>query len=266
MSLKVAGGLEGLGSFEGCFQYLTAFAVSVLWVSPWISCKRSRRRHLKEDYMKRYSNIVAPDLVRRLVATGFLPVDAQDAAITQPAPPGLHIDQVGGLVESSIFDLKCGSGTGCILPLYIAVDLNIFSIWRWELDLPWKDPKFQFLPEPQGHRFPDNMYKFPGCENLMYPRDQVINHQRELKPGRILEGLLLGFSFESIPDSYHHRSTIHARLVLIDGKEHSFSTPIQLWADRSVKFDRQRSKKNTKKRAFEKLDEGEGAIVETRIL
>jgi hypothetical protein len=204
--------------------------------------------------MKRFSNLFAPDLTRQLVSTGFLPVDTQDAAITHPAPPWLHISQVGGLVESQVFDPDCESGTGCILDLHIAVDLGSFSIWGWELDLPWKDPEFRFLPEPTGESYPYNMYKFPGRGALMFSRDNVINHRHRLQRGHGLDGLLLGFSFQSIPDSYKHGAQIEASLILIDEMRRAFSTPVQLWADRSAKIDRQRRKKNTRGPLFSRRD------------
>lgn len=196
--------------------------------------------------MKRYSNLLAPDLTRQLVATGVLPLDAQADAITYPAPAWLCISQVGGPFESQVFDLDCGSGTGCILDLHIAVDLGAFSIWGWELDLPWKDPEFRFLPEPTGESFPYNMYKFPGCETLIFSRDDVINHRRRLQRGRGLDRLLLGSSFASIPDSYEHGGEIEASLVLIDEMLHSFSKPVRLLVNRGAKIDRPRRKKNAR--------------------
>jgi hypothetical protein len=201
--------------------------------------------------MKRYSRLFAPDLTRQLVAADFLPVDAQEAAITHPAPPWLKISQEGAPVENFIFDLDCGGGTGCILDLHVAVDRQAFSIWRWELDLPWKDPKFQWLSEPPGGKFSDNMYKFPGCEALMYPRDQVINHLSLVKCGYNLNGLLLGYSLESIPDSYRHGANIDASLVLVDEMGRGFSTPVQLCVNRMAKIDRTRARPKTRQPIFE---------------
>ena len=206
--------------------------------------------------MKRYSNIDLQNLTRQMVAADLLSVDAQDGAITHPAPPWLKITQEGGLVENRIFDLDCGGGMGCILDLRIAVDRGAFSIRGWELDLPWKDPKFRWLPESPGGKFPDNVYRIPACKNLMYSRDQVINHRRLLQRGKSLHGLLLGFSVESIPESYRHGAKIDATLVLIDEMLRSFSEPVHLCADRSAKFDRQSTKKRTRRSIFENLVEG----------
>ncbi len=210
--------------------------------------------------METYSRLFTPDLIRQLVATGFLPVHAQDAAITHPAPPWLKISQDGDPLDSTAFDLDCGAGTGCILDLHVAVDLSAFSIWRWELDLPWKDPKFQWVPEPPEGKFPDNVYQIPGCERLIYPWDQVINHRHKLQRGHGLDGLLLGFSFESIPDYYRHGENIDARLVLINDMERSFSKPVQLYVDRSAKINRQRGEKKNRRRLLDQLVYGEDVL------
>jgi hypothetical protein len=207
--------------------------------------------HQKEDFMKMYSRLFAPDLTHQLEAAGILTGDAQDAAITHPAPPWLKISQEGGPFENSIFDLDCGGGTGCMLDLHVAVDRQLFPIWRWLLDLPRKGPKFQWLPEPPGGKFPDNMYKFPGREALMYPRDQVINHLSLVKRGYNLNGLLLGYSFESIPDSYRNGANIDASLVLVDEMGRGFSTAVQLCVNRMAKIDRKRAKPKTRRPIFE---------------
>jgi hypothetical protein len=181
--------------------------------------------------MKTYSPLVVPDLTRQLVAAGFLAEDAH------PAPPRVLIAQVGGVLENSAFDADRGYGTGYSLSLHLAVDLPALTIWGWKLDLPWEDPQFQWLPEPQGSVFPVNMYQVPGCEGLKFPRDEVINHRRVLRRGYGLEGLLLGFGFASIPDSYRHGADIDANLVLIDEMRREFSTPVQFWANRMAKID-----------------------------
>jgi hypothetical protein len=254
MLLKCAGGLGGLGGSEGYFNYLIPFTVTVLSFFPWISCKEFQRRHPKEANMKTYSRLLAPDLTRQLVAAGILRGDAEDAANTHPTPPGLLVSQVGGFVESTAFDLDCGCGTGYILSLHVAVDLPAFGILGWRLDLPWEDPQFQWLTDPTEYMSSDNMYQVPGCSGLKYPRDEVINHRRLLRRGHGFKGLLLGYGFESIPDSYHHGATIDASLVLIDEMGRGFSTAVQLWADRSARINRKRAQLKTSRRLLENCD------------
>jgi hypothetical protein len=211
--------------------------------------------------MKTYSRLFAPDLTHQLEAAGVLTGDAEDAAITHPAPSGLLVSQVGGFADSSAFDLDCG-GTGYILSLHVAVDLPAFGILGWRLDLPWEDPQIQWLPDPPGCAFPDNMYQFPGCPCLKLPRDEVINHRRVVQRGHSLNGQLLGWGFESIPDFFHHGATIDASLVLIDEMWRGFSTPVQLWANRSAKIDWPRRKKTTRAPLFEKRDGAKGELIQ----
>ena len=106
------------------------------------------------------------------------------------------------------------------------------------------------------------MYQIPGCVGLRYSRDAVINHRRLLKRGYSLNGLLLGYGYESIPDSFRHGATIDARVVLIDEMGHGFSEPVQLWADRSAKIGRRRSKKISGPGLLEKRDYANGNLTQ----
>jgi hypothetical protein len=202
---------------------------------------------------KMYSRLRAPDLTRELIDAGILSGEAQDAA-TSPAPTDVLIRQVGGVVESSAFDLDCGHGTGYILPLHVAVDLPRFKIYGWRLDLPWEDPQFHWLTDPLEYSSGEAMYQF--SPTLKYSRAEVINHRHVLQRGRGLEGLLLGLGFESVPDLYRHGSTVNAHLLLIDEMNREFPTEVQLWVDRSARIDRKPTKATAKKRGklFDKPD------------
>lgn len=192
--------------------------------------------------MKMYSRLFLPELTDQLKGAGVLAAETGDAVNARPALPGLRVSQVGGFVESSAFDIACG-GTGFILSVHVAVDLPAFRILRWALDLPWEDPEFQWLADPSERVPSDGMYQIPGCIGLKYPRDEVLNHRRLLKRGHGLDGLLLGFGFESIPANYGHGETINANLQLIDEMGRGFSSPVQFWADRSAKVRQQQGKK-----------------------
>jgi hypothetical protein len=209
--------------------------------------------------MKTYSRLHIPSLTRQLVVAGFLAGDAQDAASTFPAPGGVLVSQDGGIVENSAFDLDCGYGTGFMLSLHIAVDLPAFAIWKWQLDLPWNDLQIQWLPDPLGIVY-DDMYQIPGWD-VRFARSEVINHRRALRRGHGLDGLLLGFSFESIPALYQHGANIDASLVLISEMGRDFSTPVQLWANRIAKIDRKQAKANRKGWLFENRDCVENGLV-----
>lgn len=235
----------------------------MLFVSPWIERKELRLRRRKETSIKTYSRLVMPDLTRQLVDTGILPGDAQDVAITRPAPSDLLICQVGAISDSSAYDFEASYGTGFILNLHIAVDRPAFAILRWELDLPWDSPPIQWLTKPSGDVFPGNMYQLPGRTRLLFPQAEVINHRRVLRRGYGLDGLLLGFGSESIPESYRHGAMIGAILVLVDEMGRGFSKSVHLWADRSAKTDRQRSNKRTRSRLLEQVDYGEPSLIKT---
>lgn len=189
--------------------------------------------------MKMYSRLLLPELTDQLKAARILGAETGDGANTRPAPPGLLVCQVGGVADTTAFDLPCG-GTGFILWVHVAVDMPAFRILSWELVLPWEDAQFQWLADPSERVPSDGMYQVPGCVGLKYPRDQVLNHRRTLKRGHSLDGLLLGLGFESIPARYRHGTTIDASLVLIDEMGRGFSSPVQLWTDRSATISHQR--------------------------
>jgi hypothetical protein len=212
--------------------------------------------------MKRiYSQLRALDLIRSLADAGILSGDAP----LDPVREDMLIRQVGGVVESSVFDLDCGHGAGYVLALHVATKLPRFRIWRWQLDLPWEDSQFQWLDDPAEYSSCDDMYQFPGCSALKYPRTEVINHRRELQRGRSLDGSLLGVGFESVPDSYCHGSAVNANLHLIDEMNRRLSTEVQLWVDRSARLRRKGGKATTKKRGdlFDKPDFAPREVVQS---
>jgi hypothetical protein len=98
------------------------------------------------------------------------------------------------------------------------------------------------------------MYQVPCCTALKFPRDMVINHRRVVRRGYSLDGLLLGWSFESIPDSYRHGAMIDSTLVLIDDMERGFATPVKLWVNRGARIEGPRRNKKTRPGLFEKRD------------
>ena len=194
--------------------------------------------------MKTYSRLAIPELTRQLVTSKVITGDVQNGPIDHPAPRVLISQEGSGITESSAFDLDGSYGSGYMLSLHIATDLPALEIYDWRLDLPWEDPQFQWLPDP-----PNDIYEFP--DHQTYPRDAVLNHRRVVHRGRSLDGLLLGFGVESIPESYRHGKFISASIVLIDGMGRPFPTSIQLWVDRAARRDRKTTKKNTRRRLFE---------------
>jgi hypothetical protein len=199
-----------------------------------------------------------PDLVRRLIAAGC-PLDIKQGVLDKPDTPprGLLIHQVGGVFETKAFDLNC-SGTGYILDLEIASNVpGLVAIRYFTFELPWQDPRFCWLPDPADSRTEKHPYVFPGTNGLEYPREVVINHRTSgrgrLRRGEILDGLLLGMGFESIPDSFRHGGMVDTTLCIVDQFGRRFSSKISLWVDRSRKL-HPRPPKRPRRRLFQRVD------------
>ncbi len=202
--------------------------------------------------------MVQPDLVRRLIAAGC-PLDIKGGVLgsSHVSPHGLLIDQVGSVTESKVFDLDC-PGTGYILALEIASNVPGLLVIRYiTLEPPWQDPQFYWLPDPADSRTEKDPYVIPGTGGLEYPRELVINHRTSrrgrLKHGDILDGLLLGMGFESIPDCFRHGDMVEATLCIVDQLGRRYSSEVSLWVDRSAQLFR-RPPKRPRRRLFEGVD------------
>lgn len=181
-------------------------------------------------------------LARRLRAVGVPLRDAEDTTQYE-----LRIDQVGGVNESQVFDLDCG-GTGYMLDLVITNNLpSPVTIFDFELEPPWNDPRFHWLDDPDEWEPPADSYFFPGWNRYGFPRKLVLNHRRrskgELRPGAVREGLLLGWGYAPIPDCFTHGCSVDAKLSIVDRLEHRFSAEVSLWVCRSAKLIRKASKR-----------------------
>ena len=196
--------------------------------------------------MKNCRSMARPDLVQRLIAAGC-PLDVEEGAQDNPhpSPRGLHIRQVNGDLLNRAFDLECGL-TGFMLDLEIASDVpGLVVIRDFELDLPWEDPLFHWLPDPVESAARWAEYKFPGTQ-LVYPRNLVINHRTgargKLGHGDILDGMLLGIGYESIPECFRHGTSVDRMFSIVDQFGRRHPSEVSLWIDRSVTIDRARLK------------------------
>jgi len=144
----------------------------------------------------------------------------------------LQIQQVGGLSDSIIFDLP-NHRAGFILDLEI-VNRRPKTIYLLdlELQLPWEDPWFQWLPDPgtQNHNARKAQgknlkrmrmqspprYCFPSSDGPEYSRDEVLNHHLA-ENGKLtqkpMRGVLLAIGGR-MPDSLLNGSFLKASLVL----------------------------------------------------
>ena len=167
---------------------------------------------------------------------------------------GVEICQVGGVTESTVLELP-GGRVGYIFDLEI-VNQTSETIYCSEpqLRLPWKDPLFDWLPDPKetertisyfrkkpnGHRERvervSESYCFAGGgASLEYPREHVLNHvllqECTLPPHRPLKGLLLA-SGRPLPTDLHHGHMLKATFALIASNHIEYAVEIQLWTCR----------------------------------
>ena len=167
--------------------------------------------------------------------------------------PDLQIAQVGGVHESTLFDLPNG-GWGCILDLEIInqTSKTIYCSGIPELRTPWEDSFFSWLPDPREtprriryYRTKSNgrreridtvseSYFFPGGAQLEFPRALVLNHRLEhgvLAPGRPLYGLLLATG-SRMPSELLHGQSLELTFSITSSRHVEYTEKVQLWIDR----------------------------------
>jgi hypothetical protein len=179
------------------------------------------------------------DLVRQMLQLGVW-TDVPRADLTAVASQSrMRIDYIGGIAETSVFDLDPG-GTGYMASLSLTVLREPFAIAAFGLAFPWTSAPVIWLSDPAESNGPHNTYQFPGSHSPEFSRDAVINHradaQRSLRRGKCIEGLLLGYGFDSIPDCFQHGGHVDGTLWVIDQFGEGQSAEIGFWIDRSVKL------------------------------
>jgi hypothetical protein len=194
------------------------------------------------------------DLVRQMLRLG-VPIDVtRTDLIGVNSQRSIRIDYIGGVAETSAFDLD-PVGTGYMASLSLTVLREPFAIASFDLALPWMQTPVIWLSDPAEGNGPRNTYQFPGRNPLEYPRDAVINHcadvRRNLPLGKCIEGLLLGYGLDSIPDCFQHGGDAVGTLSITDqfGKEHS--AEISFWIDRSAKLSPKKRNAPPRKSLFE---------------
>ena len=176
----------------------------------------------------------------------------------------LLIRQFGGVIESRVFDLE-SPGTGYTLNLEIVNDLGReIYIRGFELEVPWRNDLFQWLPDPRERGEEHELYRFAG-DRLEFAREIVINHNMnrisKLKNGDLLSGLVLGQGPVRIPDCHKHGEELPAKFSVIDQFDDKHSADVVLYVDRSARLGSKRSKK-PRRRLFDRAQPvGEGATI-----
>ncbi len=155
-------------------------------------------------------------------------------ADTKDEPADIEIEQVGGILESSIFELP-GGLTGYMV--YVAVtNQTSQTIYcrNVELRVFWEDSLFQWMPDPRETRGSER-YRFPGRGSPELPRDQVINHvlleDGALTPRRPLQGWLLATG-RPMPENLRNRQTLHATVAIYASNRIEYTETIRLWPER----------------------------------
>src|SRR2546425_10838414 len=155
----------------------------------------------------------------------------------------LEIAQVGGIHDSSIFELPDGRA-GCRIVLLITNQTSR-AIHTPEVELrtsSWEDDFFQWL-EPlsiqvRNSRKPDTsyqVYRFPGPSGLELQYDQVLNHilleDQSVAPERPFKGFLLAVGGR-MPAELRHGQFIDVTLAIIGSDHTEYTQSICLWTER----------------------------------
>jgi hypothetical protein len=188
--------------------------------------------------------------LRELAAVGCI-VDLSVAEVSEENEVEIH--QVGGVHESTLFDLPNG-GAGYIFEVEIINQTSkaIYCSGIPELRMPWEDSLFSWLPDPREtprrtsyYRIKPNgrreridavseSYSFPGGAQLEYPRALVLNHRLAngvLAPGRPLRGLLLA-SGNRMPSGLLHGQWLEPTFSITSSRHVEYTAKVQLWIDR----------------------------------
>ncbi len=179
------------------------------------------------------------DLVRQMHQLGVHTDVTRDDLTDVTSERSIRIVCIGGVMETSVCDLDPG-GTDYMLSLSLTVLREPFAITSFDLALPWMKGPVIWLSDPAECNGPRCTYSLPERHTPEFPRDIVINHrdnaQRNLPRGASVEGLLLGYGLDSIPDCFQHGGEVGGMLGVVDqfGVEHS--AEINFWVDRSAKL------------------------------
>jgi hypothetical protein len=178
--------------------------------------------------------------------------------------PILRIKQVGGVIESQIFESE-SFGVGCILNLEIVNDGGRPIYLRdFEIELPCMEPQFCLLPDPLDSNETSRGYRFAGTK-IEFPRNIVINRfvpsSTRFAKGGLVAGLVLSQGPEPIPECYKHGQTLEAKFSVVDQFRDRHSESVILYVDRSAQFSRKLPKK-PHRRLFEESQRGdEGRLI-----
>jgi hypothetical protein len=98
--------------------------------------------------------------------------------------------------------------------------------------LPWQDESFTLLEDPTLLVPERDRYKFPRTD-IDHPRGNVVNHKRNgdgvLRPGSVVQGLLLAWSADPVPAGYRHQKEVRVEVGISDETGKSYRHPFTMW-------------------------------------
>jgi len=174
---------------------------------------------------RKHANFAAS--LRECAALG----SAVDLSVADPVDEhvDIEIEQIGGIHESSIFELSNGL-TGYMLESGLTNQTKRRLYCREiHLRLPWIDLQLELeLGE-------SDFYRFPGKNSLELSRDQILNPvvlgQSGLEPQRFHEGWFVATG-GPMPKALRHGQWINATLAIITSDHNECSAIFRLWTER----------------------------------
>jgi hypothetical protein len=180
------------------------------------------------------------ELLYELAQSGS-PLDPS-VAETEVENEKVEIDQVGGMIESQLFELEDGR-VACIADIAVTNQTSrTIYVVDVELRVPWDNSLFKWLTphqvKPQDRAKRESaysVYRFPGKYGLELAYNEVINHlllERKRLPAKLpLEGCLLGIG-GLMPPGLRHGQWRDVTLTIVGSDHAEYSRTIHLWTDR----------------------------------
>ena len=176
------------------------------------------------------------DVLRRIKAAGC-PIERGIPAVK--SEPEMNIIQTGLAYLHTLGD----RGIGIALCLRLAREKpgRITIVEFGDVYLPWGPVSVMWLDRRPQACVP--VYRLPN--GFDFPADTVLNHCLEgkglcLRPGRSVEGYVLGTTLDRLPEQYGHGVILDAEFSVVDELGHEFRGQVRFAVDRSTATARRR--------------------------